>query len=129
MNEERRTMLTKTATRIVSWTLAIIAVDALGTYLFLYFQGPFLFELFIEALTLLMLLEGCLIIAAGGFMFFGFTGFGDSERKAAKPNDAKEGQKKSVEKRVVGERLAFKLIALGLLLIFLGFLISAIAYA
>lgn len=122
-------MLTRTAARIVSWTLTIIAVDALGLYLFLYFQGLFLFELFIEALTLLMLLEGCLISAAGGFMFFGFTGFRDSKREAPEPTAAQERQKKSAEKRVVGERLAFTLIASGLLLIFMGFLISALAYA
>lgn len=56
--------------RLVFFIAVMIAIDAIGLSIFLYFQGTLAYFEFFQSLILLMLLEGTVITAIGGFLYF-----------------------------------------------------------
>lgn len=92
--------------RLTFFVAVIMVVDAIGLGVFLYSQGALQYFAFMQSLILLMLLEGSLITAIGGFLFFGSSG-----RRAAKQGKMSP---------------AVSIIVIGLLTILIGFLTSAL---
>ena len=60
-------------TRILMVIGAILMCDVIGLWAFLFVQGLWSLLSFTELLTILLLLEGSLVGAVGGFMFYGFS--------------------------------------------------------
>jgi uncharacterized membrane protein YidH (DUF202 family) len=92
--------------RLAFFVAVMIVIDAIGLSILLYFQGTLEYFAFFQFLILLMLFEGSLITAIGGFLFFTPSG-----RKVAKQGRASP---------------AVTLMVAGVLTIFVGFLTSAV---
>jgi len=103
---------------------AIVTIEAMVLGVFLYSQGGLQYVTFMESLILLMLLEGSLIVATGGFLFFSSKEDKVTERKITNPTIAKEQQQKP--KGMSRHQWAVSIMVAGFLLIFIGFLTSAL---
>lgn len=110
---------------IVSGT--ILLVDAIGLSLFLFSQGLWTLPSFLELLTLLLLLEGTLIGAAGAFMFYGYSEYGLMRQAALWPTLASEQARRWKERRLSQQKWGFAMLIAGFLLIFLGLSVSFFA--
>lgn len=121
----------KVALRILSriglFLAIVVAIDAAGLTVYFYSQGILEYFMLMEYLILLMLLEGSLIVAVGGFLFF-FSGKSKvSKQKAADLEIVNEQRRRSGERGVSPQMLPVLIMVTGFLLIFIGFLTSAIS--
>lgn len=103
---------------------AILLVDVIGLLFFLFSQGLWNLLSFIELLTLLLLLEGTFIGAAGAFMFYGYSEYGLMRHAALWPTLAGDQARRWKERRLSQQKWGFALLIAGFLLIFLGLLVS-----
>ena len=94
--------------RLTFFVAVIMVINAIGLGVFLYSQGILQYFAFMQSLILLMLLEGSLITAVGGFLFLGSSG-----RRAAKQGTMNP---------------AVSIMVIGLLTIFIGFMTSALTH-
>jgi len=92
--------------RLVFFVAVMMAIDAIGLSILLYFQGTLAYFEFFQSLILLMLLEGTVITAIGGFLYFA-TG-------------------KRQETRQGTTNPAVSVMVAGILTILIGFLASAV---
>ena len=111
--------------RIALAIAAIMIIDAVVLGVFLYSQRGLQYATFMESVILLMLLEGSLIVAAGGVLFFSSKEDMVTEQKITNPTVAQEQQQKSRRKGMSRHQWAVLIMVAGLLLIFIGFLTSA----
>lgn len=107
--------------------LIITVADVIGLSVLLYAQGRLQYFSFLESLILLLLLEGSIVGAAGGFMYFGLDVVGAARRETHDPAITEERLKDRKEKRGSQQRWAVTMVAAGLLMILIGLLTSYFA--
>lgn len=110
--------------RIVIVIGVILLLNVIGLSFFLLSKGQWNLLSLIELLTILLLLEGSLIGAAGGFMFFGYGEyriFGQAAINPAIASDQRQGWRK---RRVSQQKWGMTMLIAGFLLILLGLLVS-----
>ena len=109
--------------------LAIILIaDVLGLWGFLQAQGAWNLLSFSRQLPLLLLLEGALIGAAGGFMFLGYSEYRISEQGAINPAIAADQRAGWKERRLSQQKWGTSLLIAGVLLITLGLVLDYLLY-
>jgi len=111
-------------TRILIVIGAILMCNAIGLWAFLFFQGMWNFLSFTELMTILLLLEGSLIGAVGGFMFYGFSEYGLKSQAALWPTLAGEQARGWRERRLSQQKWGVAMLIAGVLLILLGLLVN-----
>ena len=124
LSNERSIAILRILSRMAVVVAAIVAIDATVLGIFLYSQGGFQYVAFMASLILLMLLEGSLIVATGGFLFFSSKEDKVTEKKISNPPIAQEQQRKS--KGMSRHQWAVSIMVTGFLLILIGFLTSAL---
>jgi len=102
----------------------ILLCDVTGLCAFLFSQGLWNLLGFTEFLTILLLLEGSLIGVVGGFLFFGFSEYRLMGQAALWPTLAGEQARGWKERRLSQQKLGVAMLVSGVLLIFLGLLVS-----
>jgi len=103
---------------------AILLSDVVGLSIFLAFRGQWDLLNLTELLTILLLLEGSILGAAGGFMFVGYSEYGLLRQAAINPALAREQRDGWKDRRVSQQKWSVAMLVVGVLLIFLGFLVS-----
>ncbi len=112
----------------VAQVVSIITVaDVIGSSVLLYAQGRLEYFSFAGSLILLFLLEGCIVGAAGGLMYFGLDAIGVVRKEAHNPAVTEEQLKNRKERLESQQRWAVMMIAAGLLMILIGLMISSLA--
>jgi len=103
---------------------AVLAFDIIGLSVFLLFRGQWNLTSFTELLTILLLLEGSLIGAAGGFMFFGYSEYRVAMQGAINSAIVADQRQRWRERRLSQQKWGVAMLIAGVLLIFLGLLVS-----
>jgi hypothetical protein len=112
--------------RVATVIVIMMILDAAGLGIFFYVQGQLQYPVFMQSLILLLLLEGCFIGAAGGFMYIGL-GAVRAAREATRNPAVTEKQKKVWKERQESrDQWSFAMITAGLLMILVGFVMSTI---
>jgi hypothetical protein len=106
----------------------ILLADVLGLWGFLQAQGAWNLLSFSRQLPLLLLLEGALIGAAGGFMFLGYSEYRISEQGAINPAIAADQREGWKERRLSQQKWGTSLLIAGVLLILLGLVLDYLFY-
>jgi len=102
----------------------ILLLDVIGLWVFLSPRGQWNLSSFIELLTILLLVEGSLIGAAGGFMFFGYGEYQLFGQAAINPIIARDQKQRWRERRLSQQKLGIAMLIAGVVLLFLGLLVS-----
>jgi len=102
----------------------ILLFDATGLWIFLFSQGLWNPLSFTELLALLLLLEGSLIGAVGAFTFYGYSEYRLMGQAALWPTLASDQARRWRERRLSQQKLGITMLIAGVLLIFLGLLVS-----
>ena len=102
----------------------ILLFDVVGVWIFLFSQQVWNLLSFAELLIILLLLEGALIGAGGGFIFYGFSEFRLRGQAALWPTLASDQARKWKERRLSQQKWGLAMLITGVLLIFLGLLVS-----
>ncbi len=110
--------------RIIIAVGVILLFSVIGLWVFLSSRGQMTFHSFIELLTLILLVEGSVIGAAGGFMFVGYSEYRLFGQAAINPIIASDQRQKWRERRFSQQKLGLAMLIAGVLLIFLGLLAS-----
>jgi len=110
--------------RIVMVIGTILMCDVIGLWVFLFVQGLWNLLSFTELLTILLLLEGSLIGAVGGFMFYGYSEYGLRGQAALWPTLASDQAQRWGERRLSQQRWGVAMLIAGVLLILFGLLVS-----
>lgn len=113
--------------RVVIVSGAILLFDVIGLWFFLFVRGQWNLVGFIEFLTLLLLLEGSLVGAGGAFIFYGFSEYRLMRQAALWPTLADDQVRKWRERRLSQQKWGIAMLIAGILLIFLGLLVSVLA--
>ena len=113
--------------RVALVILVMIILDAVGLGVLFYAQGRLQYFSFMESLILLLLLEGCIIGAAGGFMYIGLGAVGAARQEAHNPAITQEQLKNRKERRESQQQWAVAMVTTGLLMILIGLLTSSLA--
>ena len=103
---------------------AILLADVIGLSIFLTYLGQWDISNLTQLLTILLLLEGALLGAAGGFMFLGYSEYGLLGQAAINPALAREQRDKWKDRRVSQQKWGIAMLIIGTMLIFLGLLVS-----
>jgi len=111
-------------TRIGTVIGAILLCDVIGLWVFLFSQGQWNLPSFTELLTLLLLLEGSVIGAVGGFMFYGYSEYRLMGQAALWPTLASDQVRRWRERRLSQQKWSIAMLIAGVLLILLGLLVS-----
>ncbi|NIV43745.1 hypothetical protein GWN49_02500 [Candidatus Bathyarchaeota archaeon] len=90
-------------------------------------RGQWTFPSFINLLIMLLLLEGSLIGAAGGFMFYGYSEYRIARQHAINPAIVGDQRQNWRERRLSQQKWGPAMLVAGFLLIFLGLLVSFFA--
>lgn len=106
---------------------AILLLNVVGLWGLLSSSGQWNLVSFTELLTLLLLLEGLLIGAAGGLMVFGYSEYRIAGQAAIIPAIARDQLQRWRERRLSQQKWGIATLIAGLLLTFLGLLVSALA--
>lgn len=85
--------------RIMMIVGAILLLNVIGLWIFLLSRGEGNPSSFIELLTILLLLEGALIGAAGGFMFYGYSEHGIFRQHAIDPAIVSDQRQRKTEEK------------------------------
>ncbi len=112
--------------RVAKIAGAIVAVDTVGLWAFLLFQGRARLLEFANLLTILLLLEGALLGAAGCFLFFGYSEYAVKGQAALWPSLAGDQLRGWRERRLAQQKWGFAMVIIGVLLILLGLLVSLV---
>lgn len=107
-------------------TVIMITLDVAGLGIFFYVQGLLEYYLFMRSLILLLLLEGCLIGTAGGFVYIILGAFRAARPGMRNPAITEKQQEKGRERGESRHQWSVAMITAGLLLILIGFLTSSI---
>lgn len=110
--------------RIVIVVGVVLLLDAIGLWVFLVSSGQWNLLSFIELLTILLLFEGSLVGAAGAFMFMGYSEYTTARQGAINPFIAREQVKNWGKRRLSQQKWGVAMLIAGVLLIFLGLLVS-----
>ena len=113
--------------RLALVILVIIVADVIGLGVLFYVQGRLQYFSFMKSLILLLLLEGCIIGAAGGFMYIGLGAVGAARREAHNPAITQEELKNRKKRRESQEQWTIAMVTAGLLMILIGFMTSTLA--
>jgi hypothetical protein len=113
--------------RIVIVVGVILLLNVIGLGVFLFSRGQWNLPSFLEFLVILLLLEGSLIGAAGGFMFYGYSEYRIARQHAINPAIIGDQRQKWKERRLSQQKWGPAMLVAGFLLIFLGLLISFLA--
>lgn len=103
---------------------AILLCDTVGLSVLLLSKGQWTISSFTELLTLLLLLEGALIGAVGGFMFFGYGEYSLFREAAINPMVARDQIEGWRKRRLAQRKWGLAMLVAGFTLIFLGLLVS-----
>ena len=103
---------------------ALFLLNVLGLSVVLLSRGAWMLSKLTELLTILLLLEGCLVGAGGAFMFFGYSEYGVARQGAINPAIASDQRRGWNERRLSQQKWGIGMIVAGILLLFLGFLVS-----
>jgi len=112
--------------RIGIVVVTILLSDMIGLWIFLLLNGQGSLQNFVELLSILLLLEGALIGAIGGFMYYGYSEYRIAGQAALWPTLASEQMKNWRKRRLSQQKWGIAMLIAGALLIFLGLLISFI---
>lgn len=107
-------------------TVIIMILDAAGLGVFLYARAQLQYFDFMRSLILLVLLEGCFIGAAGGFMYIGLGAVGAAREATRNPVVTEKQKKMWKERQESRHQWSVTMIAAGLLMILIGFMMSII---
>jgi hypothetical protein len=110
--------------RIVIVVAVVLLLNVIGLWVFLFSRGQWNLLSFIELLTILLLLEGSLIGAAGGFMFYGYSEYGIARQHAINPVIVGDQRQRWRERRLSQQKWGVAMMIAGVLLIFVGLLVS-----
>jgi hypothetical protein len=110
--------------RIVIVVAVVLLLNVIGLWVFLFSRGQWNLLSFIELLTILLLLEGSLIGAAGGFMFYGYSEYGIARQHAINPAIVGNQRQRWRERRLSQQKWGVAMMIAGVLLIFVGLLVS-----
>ena len=110
--------------RILMIVGVILILNVIGLCFFLFFRGYWNLLSFSGLLTILLLLEGSLIGAAGAFMFFGYSEYALFRQAAINPAIARDQVQNWRERRLSQQKWGVAMLIAGVLLIFLGLLVS-----
>ncbi len=113
--------------RILIVVGVILLLNAIGLGVFLLSRGQWTFPSFINLLIMLLLLEGSLIGAAGGFMFYGYSEYRIARQHAINPAIVGDQRQNWRERRLSQQKWGPAMLVAGFLLIFLGLLVSFFA--
>jgi len=102
----------------------ILMCNVIGLWVFLFFQGLWNLLSFTELLAILLLLEGSLIGAIGAFMFYGYGEHRLMGQAALWPTLASDQARRWRERRLSQQKWGIAMLVSGVLLIFLGLLVS-----
>lgn len=127
MGSERFRGYLRILKRVALGILVIIVADVIGLGVLFYAQGRLQYFSFMESLILLLLLEGCIIGAAGGFMYIGLSAVGAARQEAHNPAITQEQLKNRKERRESQQQWAVAMVTTGLLMILIGLLTSSLA--
>ena len=103
---------------------AIVLSDVVGLCIFLFSKGQWSFSSFVELMAILLLLEGSLIGAFGGFTFFGYSEYRIAGQAAINPAIALDQVQRWAKRRSSQKKWGLDMLIVGGLLIFLGLLVS-----
>lgn len=110
--------------RVVIVVGVILLIDVIGLWGFLFSKGQWDFASFTGLLIILLLLEGSLIGAAGGFMFMGYSEYRIASQHAINPAIVGDQRQRWKERRLSQQKWGFAMLIAGVLLIILGLLVS-----
>lgn len=110
--------------RILVVVGAIVLLNALGLWGFLLSKGQWDLLGFTELLTILLLLEGSLIGVVGAFMFFGYSEYTVARQHAINPAIVADQRDRWKERRLSQQKWGIAMLIAGVLLIFLGLVVS-----
>ncbi len=96
----------------------------MGLWFFLFYKGQWNPATFTQMLTILLLLEGSLIGAAGAFMFFGYSEARIFSQAAINPIIARDQATRWRERRLSQQKLGITMLITGALLILLFLLVG-----
>ncbi len=113
--------------RILIVVGVILLLNAIGLGVFLLSRGQWTLPSFTNLLTMLLLLEGSLIGAAGGFMFYGYSEYRIASQHAINPAIVGDQRQNWRERRLSQQKWGPAMLVAGFLLIFLGLLVSFLA--
>ena len=102
---------------------AILLFDVIGLWFFLFSQGIWNLPKFVELLSILLALEGSVIGAVGGFMFYGYSEFMFMRQAALWPTLASDQRQRWRKRRLSQQKWGIAMLITGVLLIFLFLLI------
>ena len=103
---------------------ALVLLTVLGLSVVLLSRGAWTLSRLTESLTILLLLEGCLVGAGGAFMFFGYSEYGVARQGAINPAIASDQRRGWNERRLSQQKWGVGMIVAGVLLLVLGLLVS-----
>jgi len=106
----------------------ILLFDVIGLWFFLFSQEQWNLLSFIEPLALLLLSEGSLIGAVGGFMFYGYSEYRLRGQAALWPTLASDQAQRWRERRMSQQKWGIAMLIAGVLLILLGLLVSFLTF-
>lgn len=124
IRRERIKPFTRFLTRIGAVIGIILLFDVMGLWFFLFSQGLWNLPSFTELLTILLLLEGSLIGAGGAFMFVGYSEYKIARQGAINPAIARDQLQRWRQRRSSQQKWGIGMLIAGVLLIFLGLLVS-----
>ena len=102
----------------------MLLLNVIGLWIFLFSRGQWSLLGFIELLAVLLLLEGTLIGAAGGFMFYGYSEHGIFRQHAIDPAIVSDQRQRWRERRLSQQKWGVAMLIAGALLIVAALLVS-----
>lgn len=102
----------------------ILLFDVIGVWFFLFSKGQWDLASFLELLTILLLLEGAFTGAGGALMFYGYSEYRVAREAAINPAIAGDQVRRWRERRLSQQKWGLAMVVAGVLLIFLGLLVS-----
>jgi len=112
--------------RIMTVVAAVLLLDIVGSVIFLFYRGQLTSAALTDLLTILLLLEGSVIGAAGGFIFYGYSEYAIARQGGINPAIAREQLQQWKERRLSQQAWGVAMVIAGLLLILLGLLAGSL---
>ncbi len=111
-------------TRIVIAVGVILLLDILGLWVLFFFTGQWNLSHFVELIEILLLLEGSLIGAAGGFMYVGYSEYRIGRQHAINPAIVADQRQRWRERRLSQQKWGLAMLIAGFLLILIFLLMG-----
>ncbi len=115
-------------TKILIAVGVILLLDTLGLWVLFFFSGQWDPSHFVELAEILLLLEGSLMGAAGGFMYIGYSEYRIGRQHAINPAIIADQRQRWKERRLSQHKWGLALLIAGSILILIFFLVGLSTY-